>query len=143
MEPAKSEFRDRLLAQQTADPESLRAYRGEVEAMLARQEKLLRREKWGAGALWVYAVLLGTAFLTLGGLWQVIPAGVWLPAFAGFLLLGAAVELLKHFINRARVEILKEVKRVEMRVLELHELLRGLPPGSLPTSSTDERKETT
>ncbi|MGO9254907.1 MAG: hypothetical protein ACLQU1_01185 [Bryobacteraceae bacterium] len=34
------------------------------------------------------------------------------------------MELLKHFINRARVELLKETKQVQLQVLELHDLLR-------------------
>jgi len=50
---------------------------------------------------------------------------------AGMLLLFGAVEIVKHLINRSRVEVLKEVKQVGMQILELRESLRG---GSAPPS---------
>ena len=39
------------------------------------------------------------------------------------------IELLKHFINRSRVEQLKEIKRVELEILELRELLQTRAAG--------------
>jgi hypothetical protein len=57
------------------------------------------------------------------------PAGAFFGALACCWLLGGAVELLKHFINRARVETLKELKRLELEILELRGSLRGRGPG--------------
>ena len=39
------------------------------------------------------------------------------------------IELLKHFINRSRFEQLKELKRVELEVLELRDLLHARTAG--------------
>jgi hypothetical protein len=95
-----------------------------VAALLEKNEKRLRRDKFGVGALWLYLVALATVFLWMGGQRLSTPKGPWFGCLACFLLIFGAVELLKHFINRARVELLKETKQVQLQVLELHELLR-------------------
>jgi hypothetical protein len=115
---------ERLLAQLGPDRDRLARYRTEVDAMLEKNERTLRRQKWYAGAYWIFVVLLGTAFFVLGGRLGDTPRGVWLGLFACFLLIAAAVELMKYFINRSRVEVLKEVKGLELRVVELQEQLR-------------------
>src|SRR5262245_53947766 len=97
-------LRERLLAQFEPDREKLATHRKEVQAMLADNERTLRGQKWYAGAMWMFVVLLGPVFLVLGGLRGDTPSGVWLGIFACFLLIGAAVEMVKYFINRSRVE---------------------------------------
>ena len=52
----------------------------------------------------------------------------YLGTFACFFLIWGAVEMLKHFINRSRVELLKEIKQVQLQVLELHETIRKAAP---------------
>ncbi len=118
MEPKNESVRDRLLAS-LPQPENLAAYREEVEASLQKDQRGFRREKWGVGALWVFMVGLSTVFLVLGGRHLDKPVGLWFGTLACFLLIYPSVELLKHFINRSRVEILKEVKQVQLQVLEL------------------------
>lgn len=93
--------------------------------MLAQNEKILNRQKWYAGGTWTFVVLMGTLFLYLGGNRADTPIGIWLGIVAIFFLIFPAVELLKYFINRNRVEILKEIKGLELRVLELQEQLRA------------------
>jgi hypothetical protein len=117
-------LRDRLLAQQVLPADRLAQYRKEVDAMLEQNEKTLRRQKWYAGALWIYAVLLTTAFLVMSGLIGT-PPGIVMSFFGVFLMVGAAVELLKYFLNRGRVEMLKEVKRLEIQLLEIREQLHN------------------
>ena len=95
--------------------------------MLEQNEKTLRRQKWYAGVLWIYAVLLTTAFLILSGFLNT-PPGIVMSFFGVVLLLGAAVELLKYFLNRGRVEMLKEVKRLEILLLEIQERLPKQAP---------------
>jgi hypothetical protein len=116
-------FGERLLAQFEPDRAKLAAYRREVQAMLEKNERTLRRQKWYAGFLWIFVVLMGTSFLTLGGYYSDRPAGIWLSVTACFFLIGGAVELVKYFINRSRVEVLKEVKGLELQLLELKESL--------------------
>jgi hypothetical protein len=48
---ANENMRDRLLAR-LSQPENMAEYRNEVAALLERNQKGLRREKWGMGALW-------------------------------------------------------------------------------------------
>ena len=73
-------------------------------------------------------VILGVVLMSLGGLHPESPRAAWLAAsfgsFACFMLICGAVELMKYFINRARLELLKEAKQVQLQVLELHGLLR-------------------
>jgi hypothetical protein len=123
MESRDDSIRDRLLSH-LPQPANLAAYREEVASMLAKNEKAFRREKWGVGALWIYLLALSIFFLWLG--WRLIdtPKGPYFGTWACFCILCGAVELLKHFINRSRVELLKEVKQVQVQVLELHALLR-------------------
>ncbi|HUK15974.1 MAG TPA: hypothetical protein VLW65_06145 [Bryobacteraceae bacterium] len=115
MESSNEGMRDRLLSR-LPQPGNLADYRNEVGALLEKNEKRFRREKWYSGALWVYAVLLGTAFLWLGADTR---HATTLGFYAIFALIFGAVELLKHFINRSRVELLKEIKQVQLQVLEL------------------------
>ena len=119
------DLRSGLLSQQQPREERLEAYRTEVEAMLDQNEEGLRRERKYVGIMWVYLVLLCTVFMVIGGLKPNTSLGVWFGVMAVFWLLMGAVFLLKHFVNRARVETLKEVKKVELEVMELKEWLRA------------------
>jgi hypothetical protein len=121
-------IRDRLLAQHAPDPGRLAQYRKEVDAMLEANERRLRLEKWYSGSIWIFAVLLSTVFMLLAGYTPGFPMGVLMAYMFGFLTLTAAVVLLQHFINRSRVELLKELKQIQIEVLELREQLRGQAP---------------
>jgi hypothetical protein len=61
--------------------------------------------------------------LWFGGAKLDTPKAAWFGCLACFWLLIGAVELLKHFINRSRLELLKEVKQVQLQMLELQESL--------------------
>ena len=105
-------------------PENLGAYREEVEASLQKNQRAFRREKWGVGALWLFAVGLSTTFLILAGQHLNTPKGLWFGILACFVMIYPSAEVLKHFINRSRVEVLKEVKQVQLQVLKLQASLR-------------------
>jgi hypothetical protein len=122
MEPNDQNVRDRLLSR-LPQPENLADYRREVDLLLQNNQKRLDREKWYSSAVWIFVVLLGTALLVGAGRFidtPKAPVAIYLGVFACFFLIAAAVELLKHFINRSRVELLKEIKQVQLLVLELH-----------------------
>jgi hypothetical protein len=127
MEPKSEGMRDRLLSR-LPQPENLADYRKEVAALLQKNEKGLRIQKWYAGVVWCFVVMLGTVFFVLVAQHPDKPKAVWqaayLGSFACFFLIFGAVELLKLFINNARVEMLKETKQVQLQVLELQDLLR-------------------
>ena len=87
--------------------------------MLKQFEAGLRREKWGAGLLWVYAVIFMTAALLITGYRNQTQPEVMILTFAFVLLIVGSAELIKHFINRSRVEVLKEMKSLEMMIHDL------------------------
>jgi hypothetical protein len=64
----------------------------------------------------------GALHLTRGGLWPCWRLSS--PQPWSIMLIYGAAELTKYFINRARVELLKETKQVQLQVLELHDLVR-------------------
>lgn len=124
MEPKPDPLRERLLAQFKPDAGKLASHRKEIETMLEKQERTLRFQKWYAAANWIFVVALGTVFLTLAGMREMIPPGTLLGFLSLFFLIGGAVELLKCFMNGHRVELLKEVKGLELQVMEIREQLR-------------------
>jgi hypothetical protein len=117
-------LRERLLAQFEPDRDKLATYAKEVRTMLEKNERTLRLQKWYAGTIWFFVIALGTSFLVLGGQRGDTPVGAMLGIVACFFMIGAAVELVKYFINRNRVEMLKEVKGLELQLLEIKEILR-------------------
>jgi hypothetical protein len=123
MDRASENRRDRLLAQYVPEPDKLARYRKGVEMVLERNEKLLRREKWYATILWIVLVATWVPFLVYGGYHYKDPGSTFWAAAACVWFIFGATELLKHFINRSRVELLKELKQVELQVLELRELI--------------------
>ena len=109
MEERNDSIRDRLLSR-LPQPANFGAYREEVAAMLEKNEKAYRREKWGTRALLLFAVGFVTVPLSLNRFRLDTPRGISFAGAAFVLLLYAFVEVLKHFINRSRVEILERSK---------------------------------
>jgi hypothetical protein len=124
MGPEHDTLRDRLLAQTEPDPARLARYREEVRAMLERQEKTLWWQKWYAGASWFATLLVVVLFLILKPP-ETPTGGVWLMPYIIVLLVlvAGAVELLRYYLNRSRVELLKEIKGLELLVRELKDQL--------------------
>lgn len=135
MGPRNDDLRDRLLAQQEPAADRLAHYRREVEAMLTRLD---RENRW-ADAVRALLVTFGSLLLFfLSLLFGVVGsylllakknAGkveMMLPALIGLVCLIAAIGLLRWFFKRRRSEdLLLEVKRLQVQVLELQEQLRG------------------
>jgi len=124
MDKKPETLRERLLAQFEPDRDKLATYRKEVQAMLEKNERTLRLQKWYAGSIWIFVILMGTCFMTLGGLYNDKPASIWLGLSACFFVSAFSLELVKYFINRSRVEVLKEVKGLELQLLEIKERLQ-------------------
>ena len=115
-------LRDQLLAQGEPAREKIVRYQQEIQTMLEQNERRLRIEKWGMIALWLFAVAFMTVCLVLVGYLGKAPE-LTLLAFAFLLLLCGGIEIVKHFINRSRVEVLKELKGLELQVHALEERL--------------------
>jgi hypothetical protein len=132
MDPKADNIRERLLSR-LPQPANLAAYQEEVASLLAKNEKGLRRERWVVVPLWIFVVALSTVFLWVGGQRLDTPKGPWFGSLACFWFLFGVVWLATYSINRSRVELLKEIKQVQIQVLELHVLLSkgGPQPSSI------------
>lgn len=122
METRNEGIREGLLSR-LPQPSNRESYEQEVASLLAKNEKGLRKEKAVVLRLWIFVVLISVGFLAAGGMYIDTPKGPWFGTLACFWFLFGAVETVKHFVNRSRVELLKEVKQVQLQVLELHGLL--------------------
>src|SRR5947209_14106839 len=123
MGPNDDTLRDRLLAHVEPDPDRLAHYREEVRIMLEKKERGLRWQQWVAIVNWVFVVLLVTAFMVVGGMSGKVP-NWFMPYILGLtLLIGAAVQLLSAHLNRSHVELLKEIKGLDLQVREIKDEL--------------------
>jgi hypothetical protein len=127
MEKENDNMRERLLAR-LPQPENLGAYREETESLLARHEKALFWERAPSLVAWLSA----TAICVAGIFWPPKTGatmnfwfGVGLLAFAG------TITGLKYQIDRSKVDLLKEIKQVQLQLLELQAAMekRGNGPG--------------
>lgn len=88
--------------------------------MIEQKEQRLARQRFVSSAMWLFLVVLCTVFLFLAGsssgeerLWWGIQACFWF--------LFGSVFLLRYFLDRNRLEFLKEIKGVELRIAEMAE----------------------
>ena len=123
MEKGSSSVRDRLLAS-LPQPEDIAAYREKVASGLEKSEKSLRRGAWISVAFWIYAIAFITIPLTMGWLRLDTRGGATFGVGAFFLLIVAAVQLVNQVTSMSRTQILKEVKQVQLQVLELQASLQ-------------------
>jgi hypothetical protein len=118
-----STLRDRLLTH-LPDPARAEDYRKDVETALARHTRRLRIEKWFTRAFWVYVIALLMVFLWRGESFAETPHGHRFMIGLTVLFTCGAMEILKHMINRSRVEMLTEIKQVQLQVLELQSAMQ-------------------
>lgn len=122
MKEGNSSMRDRLLAR-LPQPENLAAYREETESLLAKHEKAIFWEKWGSKVLSLCAVGL---FLFSFSTW-ISKLGAaetnYIRFCAAFIWVVFTIGGLSVFIYQKHVALLKEVKQVQLQVLELQALL--------------------
>ena len=120
MEKKNNSLREQLLSR-LPQPENLASYREEVSSLIAKQEKALFWEKFAATSVaWLgFAVFL---VITFNRNW--FPkldthGAILLYSLAGFLIFAGSVHGLGIRISRSKVDLLKEVKQVQLQVLEL------------------------
>jgi len=129
MEPKDDSIREGLLSQ-LPQPANLPAYREEVALLVEKKEKEVRRERRVMIELWVFTIVVSILFLWMGaqrmGSKAVDEAalGPYFMGCAGFWFLFALVYFVAHSISRSRLALLKEVKQVQVQVLELQALLQ-------------------
>jgi len=123
MEKQNDSMRERLLAR-LPQPENLAAYREETASLLAKHEKALF---WEEKMPSVVLQLIALAILMNGWFWAqksgaAVDQFTWL--WAGFFFFAGCVGNLSYRINRSKVDTLKEVKQVQLQILELQASLQ-------------------
>ena len=123
MEKQNESMRDRLLAR-LPQPGNVAAYREETASLLAKHEKALFWEKVTARTMALIGVAVFFLVNTTWGLKLDRNHAVVLDVIAAvFYFLGAIYELGCQ-ISRSKVDLLKEVKQVQLQVLELQASLQ-------------------
>jgi hypothetical protein len=119
-------LRERLLGQQRPDPGKLATYRKETQAMLEREERRIRFVARYYAAMWIVLVVMGVMFALVAGWSGDQPTKVYFTIGLTLMMLfiGGAVQLVGGFIGRARLEVAKDIKGLELRIMELEALLR-------------------
>jgi hypothetical protein len=123
MEKGSDNLRERLLARMP-QPENVAAYREETESLLAKHKKALSTEKWTAYLLIVCVYVI--VMLILNG-WAARHGAEVASMFEGIASVLFLIVLymgLESVIHRYQVDLLKEVKQVQLQVLELQASLR-------------------
>jgi hypothetical protein len=119
MEKQNDSMRERLLAR-LPQPENLAAYREETASLLAKHEKALFWEKMPSKVCYVSAIAIWVAANLWGqklGMTTTQISGLW--AGAGILYFVGAISDLRYRIYRIKVDTLKEVKQVQLQILEI------------------------
>jgi len=119
MEQGSDNLRERLLAR-LPQPANYAAYREGVAAKLSRHEKRLRFDRWATVFVWLFAV----AFLLLisvwrGENWMATVHGRAAVFFCIVLFIFGLAQVLGHAISRSHFDLLKEIKQLQLQVLEL------------------------
>jgi hypothetical protein len=118
MEQGNSSMRERLLAR-LPQPENLAAYREETESLLAKHEKALFWEK--LMPLIFSGAALSIIVLT-GSLWGPMANNVK-TAFLILIFL-STIYTVSYNISRSKIDLLKEIKQLQLQVLEVQASLR-------------------
>src|SRR6266568_4680549 len=124
MEQRNDTLRDRLLAH-LPQSENIAAYREETAALLAKHEKALSTEKWSARALSFGALCVLLVSDSIWGPKLDAAATHMLLVIAAVLFFVAALAELRMFIYGSQVAILKEVKQVQLQLVELQASLKA------------------
>lgn len=123
MEKGSNGLRERLLAR-LPQAENVAGYREETLSLLAKHERALFWEKVTARTVtWLGVAVFMLANSTWGP--KLDPNGIIvLDTIAGLLFFTGAINELGYRISRSKVDLLKEVKQVQLQILELQASLR-------------------
>src|SRR4051794_11245861 len=108
-------LRDSLLGQ-VPKPGEIARYREHVTSMLEQDQKRIRRERAAVVAFWVFCAVSATAWLWFSAESAHLPKG---PFLACIFFTWGGVEIVKHYINSSRIDLLKEIKQLQLQVFEL------------------------
>ncbi len=115
MENDRDFLRNRLL-DHTPGLSDLADYRQFILSTVERDQKRIRRERLLATLFWIFCAASATAWL-----WFSADAASWPrgPFLAGIFFTWGGVEIVKHHINACRIDLLKEIKQIQLQIFEL------------------------
>ena len=98
--------------------------------MFEREERRLTMQNRFTAAMWLLVVAMGTLYALVAGWAAEKPVKVYFSIGVTLLMLliGGAVQIIAGFAGRARLEATKDVKGLELRLIEIERLLRGGKP---------------
>ena len=123
MKQKNGSLRDRLLSR-LPEPGNLEAYREQTSAFLLKHKKALSSERWSARLLSVCAVGVFFVSNSMGAKLNADDIHM-LWVIAAVLFLVAALGELRWFLYGTQVTLLKEVKQVQLQILELQASIQG------------------
>jgi len=112
-------------------------YQKDVNTMLSAYEARVRKERWMVGAVWIFIIFLTTTFMLIGG-YHIVGGNpvdksalsLWFCIQAVFYLLFGIVTFLSFRFDQLKLDLLTEIKRVELAILELKESQGKTPPSA-------------
>jgi len=120
-------LRDRLLGQ-LPKPTDLAQQRAHVSEVVEQNQKRIRLERAIVTAFWIFCAVSATAWMWFSADSARLPRG---PFLACLIFTWGGVEVVKHYINVCRIDVLKELKQLQLQVFELEQSLQPRP-GSTP-----------
>ena len=126
----RSESIGELLLSRLPRPANLATYQEEVKSLFEKNEKTLRQHKWTVRRVWIFVIAVSIPCLWVAGAHFNTPQGNWFLSTVYFWVLFGAIEIAKYEHNQARVELLKELKQIQLQVLKVQASLTksGAPP---------------
>jgi hypothetical protein len=123
MEQGNESMRDKLLGR-LPQPENIAAYREETASLLAKHEKALFWEKWTTEAMALLALVVFLMTMLPWGLRLDTTRTIVFDVVAGIFFFMSQMWRLGYNLNLNQVNVLKEVKQVQLQVLELQASLK-------------------
>jgi hypothetical protein len=114
-----------LLLSRLPRPEGIAAYEKEVKSLLEKNEKALHQKKWTVVRVWIFVAVVSVPGLWMAGTHFGTPEGNWFLGGTFFWVLFGAIEVAKYAFEQGKVELLKEVKQLQLQVLEIHSRLNA------------------
>ena len=124
--PIESDLlRDRLLGR-AAQAVDAAQYRASVCQTIERNDKRIRRERLAVTAFWILCAVSATMWLWFSADAARLPRT---PFLACIFFTWGGVEVVKHYVNSCRIDLLKEIKQLQLQVFELDREISKRPSG--------------
>jgi hypothetical protein len=126
-------LRDELVRQDAWRDDTLARHAQEVNAMIEKEVAALARERRLMRPMFIYLTIFCTVLLVVAGFSADDGRRTWLGIQACFWFIFGAVILLRYHVNRVRVELMVDLKQIQV------ELARLRAPAATPNQNAGPR----